>query len=197
MLAAGGSSRMGRPKALLPLEAGTILSRVTERVLLAQIDRLVLVLGHEAEAVRAGARLPADPRLHIVVNTGWGEGLASSLRAGLEACPGSDALVVALGDQPEVLPETIDRLVAAWRKGARIAAVSHAGRVSHPVLFDRSLFPALGLLQGDVGARGILKAHREEVVRVEGPPLRDLDTPADYQAFVAGRPAEDEGLDLP
>jgi CTP:molybdopterin cytidylyltransferase MocA len=198
VLAAGGSSRMGRSKALLPLGAGTVLSTVTTRVLSTGIDRLVLVLGPEAETVRTHARLPEDPRLQIVANPGWAEGMASSLLAGLRASEDSDAVLVALGDQPGLDPRAIERLLAAWREGARIAAVAHAGRLTHPVLFDRSLFPALRLLRGDVGAREILKARRNEVVQVPGSPLQDLDTPSDYAAFVAGlTSAKDEGQDVP
>ena len=105
--------------------------------------------------------------------------------------------MVVLGDQPEVDPATIDRLLAAWRSGAPIAAVAHAGRLTHPVLFDRSLFGALRELSGDAGARGLLKARRDEVAQVEGRALRDLDTPADYEALVSGRPAPgDEGQGL-
>ncbi len=194
VLAAGGSSRMGRPKALLPLGPGTVLSTVIGRVLASGIERLVLVLGHEAEAVRAGARLPEDPRLLVVVHEGWAEGMASSLRAGIDQSGDPDAIVVVLGDQPGVDPATIDRLVTAWRSGGRMAAVAHAGRPTHPVLFDRSLFPALRQLEGDAGARGILKSRRDEVALVEGPALRDLDTPSDYEALVSGRSAaEDEG----
>lgn len=188
---------MGRPKTLLPLGAGTVLSTVAERVLQSAVDRLVLVLGHEAERVRAGVRLPDDPRLRIVVHPGWALGMASSLRAGLEASEDADAVLVVLGDQPGLDPRAIDRLLAAWRDGARIAAVAHGDRLTHPVLFDRSLFAALRRLQGDTGARAILRDHRDEVVQVPGVPLRDLDAPADYEAFVAGRAVtEDEGLDF-
>jgi molybdenum cofactor cytidylyltransferase len=198
VLAAGGSTRMGRPKALLPLGAGTVLSTVVERVLKAGVDALVVVLGHEHEAVRAAAGLPDDPRLRIAVNPGWAEGMASSLRAGVEASEGAHAVLVALGDEPGIDPRAIDSLVAAWRDGARIAATAHAGRLTHPVLFDRSLFPEIRLLRGDVGARAILKAHANELVQVEGSRLRDLDTPADYEAFVTGGEAPmGEGLDLP
>jgi molybdenum cofactor cytidylyltransferase len=197
VLAAGGSTRMGRPKALLPIGTGTVLSTIVEKVLHAAVDRLVLVLGHEAEAVRTRAGLPDDPRLRVVVNEGWANGLASSLAAGLEASRDAAAALVVLGDQPGIDPGTIERLLDAWRVGAPIAAVGHAGRVIHPVLFDRSLFAELLLLKGDVGARDILRAHAGEVVKVPGAPLRDLDTPSDYDAFVSGSstPA-DEGLDL-
>jgi len=198
VLAAGASSRMGRPKALLPLGAGTVLSRVVERALASGIGRLVLVLGHEATVVRANARLPEDPRLLVVVHEGWAEGMASSLRAGIEASENADAIVVVLGDQPGLDPGAIDRLVTAWREGGRMAAVAHEGQLTHPVLFDRSLFPALRLLQGDKGARAILKSRRAEVVPVEGPALRDLDTPSDYEALVSGGAATgDEGQGRP
>jgi CTP:molybdopterin cytidylyltransferase MocA len=198
VLAAGGSSRMGRPKALLPLGARTVLSTVAGCVLRSGVDRLVIVLGHEAEAVRRDAGLPEDPRLQVVVNPGWAEGLASSLRAGLEACEDLDAILVALGDQPGLDPKSIDGLLATWREGARIVAVAHAGRLVHPILFDRSLFSALRLLRGDAGARGILQARWHEVVQIEGSPLCDLDTPADYEGFVAGLlAAKDEGIDRP
>ncbi|HEY6554319.1 MAG TPA: nucleotidyltransferase family protein, partial [Vicinamibacteria bacterium] len=175
---------------------GTVLSTVATRLLEGPIDHLVVVLGHEAQAVRAAARLPDDPRLRIVVNEEWAEGMASSLRAGLAASEEADALLVALGDQPGVDPEVIGRLLAAWREGARIAAVFHAGRLTHPVVFDRSLFPALRLVKGDVGARAIVRAHWDDVVRVVGPALHDLDTPSDYEAFTAsGRLESNEGLD--
>ena len=160
---------MGRPKALLPLGTGTVLSTVVERVLASAVARVVLVLGHEAKAVRAGARLPEDPRLNVVAHEGWAEGMASSLRVGIDQSQDPDAIVVVLGDQPGVDPQTIDRLVTAWREGGRMAAVGHEGRLSHPVLFDRSLFPALRQLEGDAGARGILKSRRDEVALVEGP----------------------------
>jgi molybdenum cofactor cytidylyltransferase len=198
VLAAGGSTRMGRSKALLPLGTGTVLSTVVERVLGSSVDWLVLVLGHEADAVRAGARLPEDARLIVVVNPGWAEGMASSLRVGLEASEGAEAVVVVLGDQPGLDPLSIDRLKAAWENGARIAAVAPAGRLGPPVLFDRSVFADLRLLRGDAGARGILKARRDDVVQVEGAPLRDLDTRSDYEAFLAEGPtAKDEGQGLP
>jgi molybdenum cofactor cytidylyltransferase len=189
---------MGRPKSALPLGTGTVLSTVALRLLSAGVDRLVIVFGHEAESVRAGAQLPEDPRLVVVVNSGWAEGMASSLRAGLEASEGCAAVVLALGDEPGIDPEVIGRLTAAWHRGARIAAVSSSGRFNHPILFDASLFPDLRRLSGDVGARAIVKAHWDEVVPVEGPPLHDLDTPADYETFVAGLPvAKDQGIERP
>src|SRR5207247_344462 len=105
VLAAGGSRRMGRPKMLLPLPGGrTVLATVVSRLLAAPVDRIVVVLGHEAAATRAGAVLPVDPRVTVLDNPDWPLGLSSSLKQGLLACPEADALVVALGDQPAVDP---------------------------------------------------------------------------------------------
>lgn len=86
VLAAGGSTRMGRPKMLLPAGSGTLLSAVVAPLLEAGLDRVVVVLGDRAEEVRRGARLPADPRILLVVCAYWSDGMASSLKRGLESC---------------------------------------------------------------------------------------------------------------
>ena len=193
VLAAGASRRMGRSKALLPLGDGTVLSTVVERVLRSPVDLLVLVLGHEADRVRQAARLPPDPRMRIVVNAGWAQGMASSLREGLAACAGCGAVVVALGDQPGVDPDVIALLITAWRAGAPLAVPVAGDRLGHPVLFDRRLFASLRVLEGDVGARDVVKEHWTEAAQVPAAPLGDLDTPADYDALVAGREAPGTG----
>jgi molybdenum cofactor cytidylyltransferase len=205
VLAAGGSRRMGRPKMLLPLPGGTVLATVVSRLLAAPVDRIVVVLGHGSAEVRARAGLPPDARVTVVDNPDWNEGLSSSLKRGLLACPEADALVVALGDQPAVDVDVVRRLVEAWRRGARLAVPVRgepggpaASRAGHPVLFDRSLRDELLSLRGDVGARDVLRAHWDEAARVEAPSLSDLDTEEDYRAFLEGRTAAGpQGLELP
>jgi len=184
----GGASKM-----LLAADGGTLLARVARRLLDAPLDRVVVVLGHDAERVRRDAALPEDERLVCVVNDRWAEGMATSLVAGLRACADAEAVLVALGDQPEVEPSVVEKLVAAWRQGAALALPAHGGRASHPVLFDRRLFPELLALGGDVGARAVVKRHLAEAAIVEGEPLRDLDTPADYDAWRAGEPGPGKG----
>ncbi len=205
VLAAGGSRRMGRPKMLLPLPGGTVLTTVVSRLLAAPVDRIVVIVGHEAAAVRAGAGLPDDARVMVLDNPDWNEGLSSSLRRGLLACPEADALVVALGDQPGVDAEVVRRLVEAWRQGARLAVPvqgrsgdGSASRAGHPVLFDRSLRGELLALRSDVGAREVLHRHWDEAARIDAPGLPDLDTEEDYRAFLEGRTAAGpQGLELP
>jgi len=187
VLAGGGSTRMGRPKALLPLAGRTMLATVVARLLESPVDRVVVVLGAQAAAVRRRANLPADRRLSLVVNRGWRWGLASSLRRGLRACTGAEAVVVALGDQPGLDPRTVGRLVAAFRAGAPLAVPVRGKRRGHPVLFARALFPALARLQGDVGAREVVAQHWPHAARIPARLPRDLDTPGDYSDFIARR----------
>ena len=96
------------------------------------------------------------------------------------------------------------RLVATFRAGAGLAVPVHGDpaapdgeRLGHPVLFGRALFAELRALEGDTGAREVVRRYWAQAARVEGAPLRDVDTEADYAALVAGRTATDEGLERP
>lgn len=185
ILAAGASRRMGRPKLLLPLEGGaTVLARVVAAHLEAGLPRVLLVMGFEAGALQAGAGLPEDPRLQVVVNEAWEEGMASSLRCGIGACRQADAVVVALADEPGVSAGRIGSLLAGWAPGVPLVVPVHQGRPSRPVLFARSLFPELLRVTGEEGGRGVVRRHWSQAVLVEAEPLLDLDTPADYQALL-------------
>jgi molybdenum cofactor cytidylyltransferase len=181
VLAGGASTRMGRPKQLLPLGGGTVLSTVVGRLLEAPVDRVVVVLGCGAEAVRSAARLPADARVDVVENEGWEEGMASSLRRGVGAAGDAEAVVIALGDQPGVDPRVVERLVDSFREGAPLAVPVHGEERGHPVLFARSLFDELLAVRGDVGAREVVRAHWPRAAKVEAAPLADLDTPEDFE----------------
>jgi CTP:molybdopterin cytidylyltransferase MocA len=176
---------MGQPKLLLPLAGGmTVLARAVTPHLEAGLARVVVVLGCEAAAVEAGAGLPNDSRLRVVSNESWEEGMASSLRCGIQACAAADAVLVALGDEPGVTVSRIEGLLAAWSPGTPLVVPVHRGRPSRPVLFARSLFPQLLLLKGDEGGRQVVRQHWGQAVQVEAEPLLDLDTPADYEALL-------------
>lgn len=192
VLAAGGSSRMGRPKMLLDLGGRPLLAHAVRPLLDAGLQVLWVVLGAEAEAVRGA--LAADSRLRVVENPAWRSGLASSLQAGLHASAGADAVLVALGDQPSLSPEVVTRVLAA-APGRSLVVASHAGRIVHPMLFGRALFPELEALAGDAGARDVVRRHQHEALRVPGTAPRDLDTEDDYRAALEGRPPRGgEGL---
>lgn len=185
ILAAGASRRMGRPKQLLPLPGGgTVLARAVAPHLEAGLARVLVVLGWDAARVQAAAGLPNDPRLRVIVNEAWEEGMASSLRRGIEACGGAEAVLVALGDEPGVTVRRIESLLAAWSSQTPLVVPVREGRPSRPVIFSRSLFPELLRLAGDEGGRAVVRRHWSQAVQVEAEPLLDLDTPADYQALL-------------
>jgi molybdenum cofactor cytidylyltransferase len=183
ILAAGTSSRLGRPKQLLDLGGRSVLQRVLDAALAAGVDEVVVVLGHEAD--RIGATLSRSDRVRIAVNLDYLEGQSTSLREGLLAASNSsEAAVILLGDQPGVRTEAINAVVEAWRGGVGpLVQASYRGRAAHPTLLARSFWPELASLAGDEGARGFIAANRSRrtLVEVGGSPPDDIDTEEDYR----------------
>ena len=182
MLAAGTSSRLGRPKQILDLAGKPVLQHVIDACEAAPLDQIVVVLGHAAPAI--ASRLHLSPRGGIVVNADFGEGQSTSLRAGLSAAStDAQAAVLLLGDQPGIRPRAIASVVEAWRGGRTLVVqASYGGRAAHPTVFDRAVWPDLEQAAGDEGARSILAGHPEwrSTVEVGGTPPYDIDTEADY-----------------
>jgi molybdenum cofactor cytidylyltransferase len=186
VLAAGTSSRLGRPKQLLPVGDRCLLRCVVDAALASRLDEVVVVLGHRADDVRAALACESEPRVSLVVNPSYSAGQSTSLRCGLRAADGrAQAAAILLGDQREVGPELIDTLVAAFLAsdlpGARPVYPEAAGAPGHPVLIARELWPEVEAQQGDVGARGLFADHPDWLltVPVAGPPPTDVDTPGD------------------
>jgi molybdenum cofactor cytidylyltransferase len=182
VLAAGTSSRLGRPKQLLELGGRPALQYVLDAAADSSLDQIVVVLGHAAQDVSARIRLPA--RTRIVLNDEYAKGQSASLRAGLQSAgPEAEAAVILLGDQPGVRAAAIEAVVQSWRAGhGPVVQASYGGRAAHPTLFDRSVWPELARVRGDEGARSILAAHPEwhSTVEVGGQLPEDIDTEADY-----------------
>jgi len=189
VLAAGRSSRLGRPKQLLPLAGLPLLAHVLRSASESSLDDVVVVLGHEAPAIRGAV---GDWGQRVVVNPDYAAGQSTSIRAGLAALdPATEAVLFLLGDQPGVGPATIDAVVAEYgRSRAPIVVPVYGAAVGNPVLFDRALFPELAALRGDRGARGIVRRRSDQAARVAvaGDPPPDVDTEADYAAIVRSWP---------
>jgi molybdenum cofactor cytidylyltransferase len=186
VLAAGLSRRMARPKLLLPVEGEKPLVRVAvERVLAAHLDDVVVVLGAQADLV-AGALDGLAARR--VLNPRYADGQSTSLRAGLDALrPDAEAVVVALGDQPLPDPGLIGRLIAAFRgSGQPIVVPRYRDGRGNPVLFAAALFDELRAVTGDQGGRTVIVRDPSRVteVAVDAPMPPDVDTPADYAAYL-------------
>ena len=188
ILAAGGSSRLGRPKQLVEYRGRSLLRHVAEAAVGSSCRPIVVVLG--AQAAQLEAELRTLP-IHVAENPQWARGMASSLRRGLETLEaiGGEigAAVILLCDQPLVTARTIDALAEAWRTvGKRIIASEYAGVAGVPALFDRSLFPELLALEGEAGARRVIARHPDEVHRVPFPDgIVDIDTPQDCEQLAA------------
>jgi len=185
VLAAGASSRMGRPKLFLELGGRSIISRVVESASSSRVMETVVVLGHGAEVIaREIAGFPA----RAVLNPDYASGMASSLRVGLGAVsPEAEAALILLGDQPLVTPDVINRIIKTFETaGKPIVAPVYNGVQGNPVCFARALFPALSALQGDRGAKTIVgedPSQVEWVIFETDLPLKDLDVEEDYDAL--------------
>ena len=182
VLAAGASSRMGRPKLTIPLDGVPMLERVLKTLRRSTVDRVVVVLGANAAELRAQVRFEGET---VVVNQGFADGMSGSLRLGLGSVRDAEAAIIVLGDQPFLLPATIDRLVAEHRaSGAAIVVPTFHGNRGNPVLFDRSIFPQIARVSGDVGAKSVVQSNASDVLEVEVGDrgvLVDLDTPSDLR----------------
>lgn len=182
VLAAGRSQRFGAPKQLARLAGTPLIGHVVQRVLASAVTEVVVVLGHEAEAVRGV--LPADERVRTVHNPRHGEGIATSLLAGLGALDQRvEGAVVVLGDEPGIEPRDIDAVVGALLAGREVARVRYSDGPGHPVGFRRSRWPELQALTGDQGARSVLLRSQVHEVAVPRPGPRDVDEPGDLAAL--------------
>ncbi len=182
VLAAGASTRMGRPKPLLPWGDGSLLAWELEELLRSCVDDIVVVTGAQADDVRrslgGGAR-------YCVFNPRWAEGRAGSLACGARALlddtrPAPDAVVVQNVDQP-TRHDIIDRLVEELRSsGAEAVQPGHRGKAGHPVVLAGSLLPELAAAsEPTLGLRGVLEQHPPRQLAMDDEPVVriDLDTP--------------------
>jgi molybdenum cofactor cytidylyltransferase len=184
VLAAGESRRFGRTKQLVEHRGKTLLQHSVDALADAGVDEIVVVTGHDADAVEASVRLPANAR--VVRNPAYREGQASSLGAGLHALDGdSEAAVVLMTDQPDVTADVVRALVRRF-----LAARSQIVRAAYrdgpgPSLLSREIYAEAGHLFGDEGARGLMASHPDWVdeVPIDRPAPPDVDTPADLESI--------------
>ena len=190
VLAGGKSSRMGRPKALLPIgtTGENFFDRVTRTLLEAGASDIVVVVGADAGAIRAGVR--PRSRVRIVDNAEHAKGQLTSLLAGLRAVDTAVAsgVLMTLIDVPLVRAETIRRLIQAQCEGgAPIVRPVSSGRHGHPVIFGRALFDEFRRADPALGAKQVVRAHASEIVDIEVDDegaFTDIDTREDYEKYV-------------
>jgi molybdenum cofactor cytidylyltransferase len=170
ILAAGMSTRLGRPKQLIKIGKEILLGRVVKAAAASRLERVVVVLGHEAQHITTalGDTL-THPKLRTVLNRHYKVGMSTSLQAGLrEVRIGYPSIMVLLGDQPFVEPATIDLLIQRFRDSHKSICVPvHKGRRGLPVCIGSQFYPDILDITGDMGARNIIKNNPDQVLRVE------------------------------
>lgn len=207
ILAAGTSSRMGpnRHKLLLPLGQRPVLLHVIEAALASRAQPIIVVVGHQASQVRAILDPYAHhPDVQVVENTDYQQGMSTSLRTGIRTLLSYNidnnttptnaspirpvAALIALGDQPLISSELLNRLIETYMTGEKkIVAPRYQGRRGNPVLFDARFFPELMEVSGDEGGRSVIQRHSQDVSSIEVDDIRigyDVDTWETYQQVV-------------
>jgi len=183
VLAAGLSRRMGVQKLMLPFGGKTVVAHIVDRILASNVDQTYVVVGHQPERIR---RELSDRPVEIVHNPDYESGMLSSVRCGLAALPQEcRAVLVALGDQPSVTSELIDLMLQSFEAAEKkILVPTYDGRRGHPVLFSCAFRDDIMTRYDDVGLRGLLHAHPDDVFELSVPTasvLTDMDRPQDYQ----------------
>jgi molybdenum cofactor cytidylyltransferase len=184
VLAAGGSTRFGQPKMLLPWRGKPLIRWVVQAGLEAGLAEVIVVTGAVNAPLHAAL---ADLPVHYVENPRWHEGQSTSVRAGLAELPGNiSGAVFLLADQPFVRADLIRELVRVHRETlAPVIAPEVGSRRANPVLFDRVTFPALLALEGDTGGRAVFDRFPPRPLPWEDAAiLGDIDTPEDYDRLI-------------
>jgi len=186
ILAAGASTRLGRPKQLLPFNGKSLLEHAVDTANDSMAEPVIVVLGANADLLEKEID---EKKVHVAVNSEWKEGMASSVLCGINAllqiAPMTDAAIIMVCDQPYVSSTLLDHLIAMQKNsGKPIVTSQYENAIGPPALFHKTIFPELLQLKGDAGARKIIEQRMNDVATV---PFQqgniDIDTEADYKAL--------------
>jgi len=185
VLAAGKSTRMGDDnKLLLKFNDKAMVSHVIDQLKMSNISDIIVVTGNEYAEVRKAI----SQNVEFTHNPDFDRGLSSSLKAGVSALHSAcDGVMVCLGDMPYISQTVYDEIISAFIEGQIIVPTSH-GKIGNPILFSKEFFDDFQTLEGDKGARGLLKKYSEKVIKVEvgtDSILEDIDTPESYQDILS------------
>lgn len=187
LLAAGMSRRLGRPKQLLDFQGMSLLKRTATRALQSEIGAVHVVIGAEKNKIDMEL---SGMQVEKIENKEWEEGMASSIRTGLQAAitknPSIDGILILVCDQPEITADLLQKLMTLQAdSGAAVVASAYGGILGTPALFHSSLFHELLGLRGDTGARKIMQTHWADVAQLPFEAgSQDIDTESDYQQWM-------------
>jgi molybdenum cofactor cytidylyltransferase len=182
ILAGGESKRMKTPKMLLPFRGKTIIENVINIVTESEVDRTMVVLGSSADII---SRIITGAPVYHCYNDKYKEGMLSSVKCGFRNLPADlQGVLVFQGDQPLIPPETVNKVIEAWRKsGKGIVIPVTSGKRGHPLLVDRKYRDEIEKLDNEKGLRSLAEKFQSDVLEVEvdSPEiLIDIDTQQDY-----------------
>lgn len=190
VLSAGESSRMGRPKALLPIDGETFIERIVVALKQTRVGKVIVVLGHDAAELRRQIEHLPD---EVLVNPDYKLGQLSSLQVALrrlQSDPDCDGMLVHLVDHPYIVPALVDEMIELFYRSKKLIVVPQCrGKRGHPVIFSRELFAELLAAPLSEGAKMVVHAHRDDTLEVETDQagiLVDIDTPDLYRQHVKG-----------
>jgi len=191
VLSAGESSRMGSPKALLPIKGKSFIEEIVSVLQATKVGKIILVLGYNANEIASKIRhLP----VRVVVNEDYRKGQLSSLNVAIrsleveENVATIDGVLVHLVDHPYLSPALVDHMIDRFYESKKLILVpTHRGKRGHPVIFSKRLFPELLSAPLERGAKTVVHAHRDETLEIETEDegiTVDIDTPAEYRQHV-------------
>ncbi len=186
ILAGGASTRMGRPKQLLQYNGKTLLNHAVNEAINAKADAVVVILGKNADLFEGEID---KEEVRVVINENWKEGMASSVRLGLDTLlkikPYIDAVIFMVCDQPHISSSVLNELITKQQKTTKqIVTCNYGESIGPPALFHKKYFRDLARLNGDVGARNIIEQNIHDVAMILFPEGKiDIDTEDDFEAL--------------
>jgi len=194
LLGAGESKRMGKNKLLLPWGKKTIFEHCLQTLLRSEVKEVIIVIN---DRLKEFIRPVHAQKIKVVINPHYQRGMSTSIRRGVQAiAPGSEGVLIALGDQPFIKTRTINAMIKAFAQGRKgILIPSFRGKRGNPVIFHRRFRRELLELKGDVGGKSIIENHPGEILDIplksEGV-VKDIDLWEDYRENLKWKPSADE-----
>jgi len=184
ILAAGASTRLGNPKQLLQYRGKTLLGHAVNEAVNSNADAVVVILGKDANLFKKEID---EKKVRVAINFSWEEGMASSVRLGLDTLlndkPYIDAVIFMVCDQPHISSSLLNELIKTQQKTTRQIVTSNYGdSIGPPALFHKKYFKELMKLSGDVGARKVIQQNMNDMATILFPEGKiDIDTEEDYE----------------
>ncbi len=183
LLAAGQSQRMGEFKQLLPYGEKPFVACCVDHLLASRIDELIVVTGHREADVR---QVLLDRKIKTVFNPDYKEGMSSSIKCGVQAVnENSEALLIALADQPQISPSVINQVIEAYEKtDPHIVIPVFNNQKGHPIILQAKLKEEILAITPEIGLKQVVRAHEAQTLYVDVADeavLLDFDYPEDYR----------------